>query len=146
MQPTSDGYRIFPRDQKSSCWKCCAARLCRLSPPPIPFLFVFSLSASFGTLRSFIPYFEHTLALLGKTVVMSAMRNLHNGKLCPRSETCSGCRPKCGIYLAHVWPLFGQRNASTKTPSETAELGGASGSERFDGSFHEAAEITSVSN
>ena len=84
-----------------------------------------------------------------KTVVMSAMRNLRKrcpGKLCPRSETSSGCRPKYGIYLAHVWPLFGQRNASTKTPSETAELGGASGSERFDGSFHEAAEITSVSN
>ena len=64
----------------------------------------------------------------------------------PRSETSSGRRPKYGIYLAPVWPLFGQRNASMKTPSETAELGGASGSERFDGSFHEGAEITSVPN
>jgi hypothetical protein len=65
-----------------------------------------------------------------KTVVMSATRNLRKRcpeKLCPRSETSSGCRPKYGIYSAHVWPLFGQRNAYTKTPSETAEPGGLAG-------------------
>jgi hypothetical protein len=65
--------------------------------------------------------------IASKTVVMSAMRNLRErrpGKLCPRSETSSGRRPKYGIYSAHVWPLFGQRNAPTETLSETAELEG----------------------
>ena len=85
MQPTSDGYRIFVQGSEILLVGNAAQRVfVGFLRPPIPFLFVFSLLASFVTLRSFIPYFEHTLALLGKTVVMSAMRNLR--KRCPESH------------------------------------------------------------